>query len=268
MNKTTTIINILISTALVAYIAVAATYCSGQKQRIKCRSTHIVVEDSSELRFVTPEVVRNTLDANQILYKDIPIDEIDLYRVEECIGQHPYVSQTQAYTSIDGGLHVRLSQRLPLLRVISNAGHNFYIDSTLQILEPSTNYRHAVPIISGAVPLEFPNDMFGALDEKKFTKELKLLQNLLNFVGRVESDELLRELIVQIYFEESGQVLLMPRIGAQTIRFGAIGEDDQDSKLSKLARFYRRSFGTEWWQTAREIDLRFDNQVVCRPKNL
>lgn len=263
---TTVVVNIIVATILVAYIAVAAIYCNSEKQQIICRNLQIIVEDSSELGFVNPDIIRSTLSANNIAYSGLPIDRIDLFAVEECIRAYPYVSDANAYTSLEGTLNIRLRQRVPMLRVASDNDHNFYVDSTLQIIEPVAHYIHTVPIVSGHVPLEISNDQFGKIDEKKFKKDLELLHNIINFVGLVNKDPFLRELVVQIYFEPDGQIVLLPRIGNQTIRFGAIGDQDEESKLYKLREFYRRSFGQGWWQTTREVDLRFKNQVVCKPK--
>lgn len=263
---TTVVVNVIVATVLVAYIAVAAIYCNREKQQIICRNLQIIVEDSAELEFVNSDIVRRTLSDNNIAYSGLPIDQIDLFAVEECIRAYPYVSDANAYTSLEGTLNIRLRQRVPMLRVVSDNDHNFYVDSTLQVIEPVAHYIHPVPIVSGSVPLEIANDQFGTIDEKKFTKDLKLLHNIINFVGQVNKEPFLRELIVQIYFEPDGQVMLLPRIGSQRIRFGAIGAEDQESKLYKLQEFYRRSFGQGWWQTTREIDLRFKNQVVCKPK--
>lgn len=259
------IANVLILVLLVGYAVVAIRYCSGRERELKCTGVAIVVRDSAELGFVTPEIVRKWLADSAVKSAGLSLREVDVYEVERLLGSKDYVSEAEAYTAIDGLLHIELRQRRPLMRVVSEAGHNFYVDSTLALLPPEAYCIAEVPVVSGKLPLGFPAGSYGNPDEKKFSKERELLHNLLNFVHQVDSDDFLRALVSQIYFSE-GEIVLLPRIGGQTIRFGRIdeGADIVARRLGKLSQFYRRSFSEGWWREAREIDLRFRGQVVCK----
>lgn len=275
----TTFLNVLVLVLLIGYTAVAVRYCSRREQELKCTGMEIRVQDSAEQHFVTPQLVRSWLrDSLEQATTGLPLREVDVYAAEKMVRQQPYVRKAEAYTAIDGLLHVKISQRTPLFRVVSEAGHNFYVDSALVILPPQSHCIAEVPVVSGKVPLGFPPGAFGPLDEKKYPQETELLHNLLNFVHQVDSSAFLKALVVQIYFDNDGEVLLLPRVGGesggdhpalkQVVRFGQVVESQTmgvpsvQSRLKKLVRFYKQSFSEVWWKDAAEIDIQFRGQVV------
>lgn len=257
------IVNIVLLVVLVAYTVVAVNYCSGREQEMKCTGVEITIRDSAQLKFVTPETVRHWLSDSAARIEGLPLREVDVYDVENLIERQDYVERAEAYVAIDGLLHISLQQRKPIMRVVSESGHNFYVDSALVILPPLPDCIAKVPVISGRLPLGFPIGYFGRLDEKKFPQERELLYNLINFVKQVDADPFLVALTTQVYYDGK-EVRLLPRIGEQTILFGEIADTAVvGARLRKLSRFYQKSFGEGWWRTAREIDLRYRGQVVC-----
>ncbi len=258
------IVNVTLLVLLAAYAVVATRYCSGQEKELECKGVEIVIRDSAQLKFVTSETVLHWLADSAMRTVGMPLRKVDVYAVERLIERQNYVSQADAYTAIDGLLHIVLSQRRPMIRVVSESGHNFYVDSTLVLLPPQADCIAEVPVVSGRLPFGFPPDHFGRLDEKKFHRERELLHNLLNFVHQVDTDRFLTALTAQIYYDGK-EVRLLPRVGQQTIRFGELTDSAAvAARLRKLSRFYQKSFGEGWWRSAAEIDLRFRGQVICK----
>lgn len=258
------IVNVTLLVMLSAYAVVAVRYCSGREKELKCKGVEIVIRDSAQLRFVTPQTVRHWLADSAVRTVGMPLRDVDVYAVERLVEGQDYVARADAYTAIDGMLHIVLNQRRPVLRVVSEDGHNFYLDSALVLLPPQGDCMAEVPVVSGRLSLGFPVGYFGRLDEKKFPRERELLYNLLNFVHQVDTDRFLAALTAQVYYDGK-EVRLLPRVGEQVIRFGEIADSAEvAARLRKLSRFYRKSFGEGWWRSATEIDLRFKGQVVCK----
>lgn len=263
-SRARNIFNVLLLVLLVAYLVVAARYCAVREGALRCTELNIEIRDSARHRFVTPDHVRGWLADSALWPVGMPLNEIDVYAIERLVEMQDYVLQADVYAAIDGGLHVTLRQRYPLLRVVSEAGHNFYLDSTLVLLPPMPDCPAPVPVVSGCLPLAFPTDYFGPLDEKKFPRERELLYNLLNFVHQVDTDRFLTALASQIYYDR-GEVYLLPRIGKQTVRCGEITDSATvTARLKKLSKFYQTTFGDQWWRQTSEVDLRFHGQVVCK----
>ena len=256
--------HILLLVLLIAYGIVAARYCTVRERELRCTGIDIVVRDSAELAFVTPEIVRRWLADSSIRVIGMGLRGVDVYAIERLVEAHEFVAWAEAYTAIDGQLHITLGQRKPVMRVVSESGHNFYVDDDLVLLPSQSDYIADVPVVSGRLTFGFPTDYFGRLDEKKFPAERELLHNLLNFVRQVDTDPFLDALTAQIYYD-GNEVRLLPRVGRQVIRFGEVGDSVAVARrLGKLSRFYRRSFADGWWRSATEIDLRFRGQVVSK----
>lgn len=269
-SRKNTIVNATISVALLAYLIVSVQYCTRQEEQIVCTGMDIRIEDGDKAGFVTPQLVSKWLADSLIRVVGQPIRQVDVYRVERMIAGMPYVKTAQAYTALDGQLHITITQRHPVMRVMTEQGHDFYVDSALTVLRPQRDWTAGVPLVTGNVPLRMEAGFSGNLDEKKFILDRELLYKLVNFVHQVDTDPLLNNLIVQVYFERQADttagsdILLLPRIGLQTIRFGPLRTVDENSRrLDKLSRFYRQSLSDGWWETAREIDLKYKDQVIC-----
>lgn len=58
------------------------------------------------------------------------------------------------------------------------------------------------------------------------------------------------------------EIDLVPRSGRHTVRFGRL--EDAERKFDKLMRFYRGGLSRIGWEEFRTIDLRYNDQVVCR----
>lgn len=102
--------------------------------------------------------------------------------------------------------------------------------------------------------------------QKKLEKSYEDFVKLLTFVKFVEEDEFWRSEIVQIvaHTASSGalELTLVPRSGRYTILFGRIEETER--KLDKLLSFYRSGLCSLGWDAYGTIDVRYENQVVCR----
>ncbi|MCM1150880.1 MAG: hypothetical protein NC209_07730 [Alistipes sp.] len=103
-------------------------------------------------------------------------------------------------------------------------------------------------------------------EQKKLEKSYEDFAKLLTFVEYVENDPFWRSEVVQIVACATPggtlEVDLVPRSGRHTIRFGRIGEVGE--KFDRLMRFYRGGFSRLGWDAYRTIDIRYNDQVVCR----
>lgn len=102
--------------------------------------------------------------------------------------------------------------------------------------------------------------------QKKLTENYEDFAKLLTFVESVESDAFWRSEVVQIIARTTPggalEVDLVPRSGRHIVRFGRIEEPRR--KFGKLLRFYEGGLSRIGWDEYRTIDIRYDDQVVCR----
>ena len=115
-------------------------------------------------------------------------------------------------------------------------------------------------------------DRLGRRQEEERERQKKMVENyedfakLLTFVESVESDAFWRSEVVQIVARTTPagalEIDLVPRSGRHTVRFGRL--EDAERKFDKLMRFYRGGLSRIGWEEFRTIDLRYNDQVVCR----
>lgn len=105
-------------------------------------------------------------------------------------------------------------------------------------------------------------------EQKKARKMVADIENLINFVERVEADDLWRAEVVQIDLEGRGEnmrVRLAVRSGGFMVTMGEIAEDrEMKAKLKRLRSFYDEALTRVGWERYREINIEYKNQVVCR----
>ena len=81
----------------------------------------------------------------------------------------------------------------------------------------------------------------------------------------MQSDELWRNQITQVYVNESNELELVPRVGNHIILLG--GLDDYEKKMDKLEAMYNEGFDITGWNAYSVVNLKFKNQVICKRRN-
>lgn len=253
------ILNWVIAAAALAYIVMSGLLWYDQTVQKKCTKVSVSITDGSPYRFVNDSIVRQWITESSTQLTGVGIDKIDVGKIESSLRSHQFIDSVEAYTTFNGELHIQISQCIPLVRVMSDTGYDFYIDSSLKILPMQPHFRADIPIISGSSVFGFKSDYYGELDNNN-NNDKKYLKNIINFVGYISGDDFLQNLIVQIYINSSGEIELIPRIGEQVVFFGNL--DDYQQKLHKLKKFYQGSFSQEWWLTKKIVNLKYKNQVI------
>ena len=262
--------------AIFVYIAVSSRYCSDQKRQTLCRRIDVVVQDSDRMQFITPAMVRAWFAREKKEIFQQEISQVNTLDIDAFIRRRGFVRDVRVSTTLDGVLHIELTQRCPIARVSSANGYNFYITEDDYILPTQRHEVVYVPVITGIIYPPFGRDYVGSWsetetgDEKKVSKNYVFFSNLINFVKFVREDDFWNSFIVQIDLqgEDEGasydpQVRIVPRVGNQVIMLGSL--DHYPEKLERLMRFYRKGMAYESWDRYRYIDVRYAGQVVCTP---
>ena len=163
-------------------------------------------------------------------------------QIEEQAMQHPMIRLAKCYASPDGTLHLKLQQRIPVMRILG--ADNYYVDSDRRIMFTRNSTASYVLVVTGRVPQHFAQG------------------ELFDFVMWLEKDKFWSAQITQINIVDSEHIELIPRIGTGTIMLGNLG--NYENKLRKLQTLYTEGFSKFGWKDYKQIDLRFRGQIVCR----
>ena len=218
-------------------------FTSSEQQNRICESIVIYIDESDECYFVEREEVLAMFKREGIEIIGKPVSAIDFQLLESVLYSHPYVKEAQVYSTISGDIQMDITQRKPVMRVLSKALGNFYLDKNARRLPLSNNYSAMVIVVTGHVESDMLEDLF-------------LLATFVN------KNQFWKSQIQQIYVAWPREIQLIPRVGRHKILLGDVS--NLEAKFDKLLSLYKHGLNNVGWDKYKSIDLRFKDQVVCK----
>lgn len=188
---------------------------------------------------------------------ELTLSDIDVERVETVLEGQAFVADADAFVDDDLQLHVRVVQRIPLLRVMAENGQDYYLDVSGVRMPLSETYTARVPVVSGHVVLWSDDFM---------TEEDNQLRQLVDLAHYLKRDDFLDALVEQIYLTTQGEMVLAPKVGDQIIYLGRYHPERTARRLERLKDFYREGLPYEGWRKYSSFDLRYEGQVVAKKR--
>lgn len=259
MSKTVRHIINGVSGALLAACLVVA-YMSGVSCRapLKCTGLNVVIADSSMNRFVSKADVKKFLDKEYGEYVGMLLDSIDLAKVEKIIDGRSAVNKSEAYTTRDGMLNVKVTQRTPVVRFQKSDG-GFYADAEGFLFPLQSSYASRVQVIDGNIPLKANSGYKGEITDEK---ERAWLGKVIDLVNYMENSRTWKDKIVQITVCDGGELIMVPREGTERFHFGQ--PDEIQEKFRKMEKYYTAVVPAKGEKEYSVVNLEYDGQIVCR----
>ncbi len=183
-----------------------------------------------------------------------PLGILNVERVERVLEEDPFVLDAEVHINAKNEVKIKVFQREPVLRIVDDNGLNYYLDGEGIKLPLSKHFTARVLVATGNIPPHSPD----FLQRKKH-----ILKDLFHLAKLILDDEFLKSLLEQIYVSK-GEFVLIPKVGEQKILLGKF--DNVEDKLKRLKIFYEEGIPYEGWQKYRTINLKYNNQVVCKRK--
>lgn len=259
MSKTVRHIINGVSGALLAACLVLA-YMSGVSCRapLKCTGLNVVIADSSMNRFVSKADVKKFLDKEYGEYVGMLLDSIDLAKVEKIIDGRSAVNKSEAYTTRDGMLNVKVTQRTPVVRFQKSDG-GFYADAEGFLFPLQSSYASRVQVIDGDIPLKANSGYKGEITDEK---ERAWLGKVIDLVNYMENSRTWKDKIVQITVCDGGELIMVPREGTERFHFGQ--PDEIQEKFRKMEKYYTAVVPAKGEKEYSVVNLEYDGQIVCK----
>ena len=168
---------------------------------------------------------------------------VNCAEIERVLAKNPFIDNTTSYKTAGDRVYVTVTQRLPVMRIISDNGDNYYMDTRGKIM-PHMHYSADLVVATGHISRQYAHS--------------KLLP-----IGRLmKYDKFWDSQIEQISVDTAGNVELYPRIGNHVVYIGQPGGIAQ--KLKRLKAFYSQVLPQVGWNKYSRIDLEYDNQIICK----
>jgi len=195
-----------------------------------------------ENMFLTHEMVNNLLIQKLGGTSTIQKDKLDLNTLETILDDHEMIEKAQVFSTIDGFLNARITQKTPLIRVITD-DESYYLDSRGYRMSLSENFSARVPLV------------IGEINEENCKSYLFLF-------NEIKKDDFLNKNITGAQVMTSGNVVLTNRKYDYKIAFGK--PINVKTKLKNYKAFFHHAIKDTLIKSYKEVNVMFTQQVVCK----
>ena len=245
MSRTAQIIWQAAGVSIVASLLIAAVVWAGQTEPNLCCSSIVYIYEDGNKRMYVSENELNRLLTSQHLYPvEKPLSSISLQGIERTIQNHPMIRTAECYLTPRNEVKVRITQRVPLLRV-QQASNTYFIDRDRLVMPAFSTVKDSVLVVSGSV-----NESLASTQIADFAEWLR---GNSYWRGQVKSVYVGTPHMIYLYLHGPNQ----PRI--------VLGEiHGYKQKLAKLRTFLDKGSEATADKQYSELDLRFKGQVIGR----
>ena len=236
----------IVMLVLIAYLAVAITAFNRKPADQTCRDMELVIKDTAYAGFITKDELKGILQKKGIYPIGKKMGRISTKSLERELSKHPLIDEAECYKTPSGKVCVEVTQRIPILRVMSANGENYYLDNKGTVMPPDAKCVAHRVIVTGNV-------------EKSFA-----MKDLYKFGVFLQNNPFWEAQIVQINVLPGKEIELVPRVGNHIIYLGKL--EHFEDKLKRLKTFYEKGLNQVGWNKYSRISLEFGNQIICTKK--
>ncbi|MCB0794177.1 MAG: hypothetical protein KDB88_05525 [Flavobacteriales bacterium] len=247
----------------VGLVSVAALlgFVESTSESMPVNDIRIEVQGLGEVQFIDEAMVRNIMLTDQSGIMGVPLGRMDLRVIEDRLREVPAIANAEVYSTMDGVLHVKVDQRVPLVRVMMKEGKGLYLDRNGYAMPTSPVHSPRVLVALGAVRAPDVSEQVRHVLSGDSTWAGTHLPGLYRLAKAIDADPQWRSLFDQVVVHANGQFELIPIVGMHHILIG--DGSDLDHRLEKLRIFYDKGLHQADSRRYSTIDLRFADQVVC-----
>lgn len=99
----------------------------------------LTVKDSVDYGFVTQKEVKNILKRKKIYPEGKELASINVRQLEKALSNHPFIENAECYLTSGGKVAINIYQRVPVMRVMSSNGDDYYLDNAGKIMNAPGN---------------------------------------------------------------------------------------------------------------------------------
>ena len=232
-----------------------------------CKKIDITINYHNTEAFITINEIENFTKKNgKSFVIGKKVSELKLKSIEDTLEKVPYIKEVDVYTTLDGVLHIKVIQRHPILRIINKKGVHFYIDQE-SVLMPA-NKAVRVLVANGEI---YDNYKEGRKLFVKFAEiadttlmSKSILHQLFILSLYINSNDFLRSLTTQLYYNDKKEIEPIPLLGNQVILLGKI--ENYKEKLKNLELFYKYGMSAKGWSDYSLINIKYNNRIICTKK--
>ncbi len=237
------ILIILCTTLAAGYLLLAITAFNRRAAGQVCTGLELLIKDSLNASFITSKELQSLLDKEGLNPVGKKLDEVNTRQMEAALDKHTLIDAAECYKTPGGKVCVEVIQRIPILRIMSDNGEDYYIDNKGHEMPTSTKCTAHLAVVTGHVSKEFA------------------ARELYPFGLFLQENDFWNAQTEQIHVLADRTVELVPRVGDHLIYLGKLKH--YRNKLQRVKLFYEKALSQVGWNKYSRINVEFDNQIIC-----
>lgn len=252
------LILLMLDVILLVYVFVAMiSFNKPDESKNVCTEVNIVIADQNANGFLTANEVKKMMKDSRMYPLNFRMTDIQPRLIEDLLCKSPFVKTAECYKTKDNKVFVSITQRLPVIRIKSERGDDYYLDDKGGIM-PNTSYTSDLIIATGNIRQSFARNYIAPM------------------ANIIMANDLWKNMIEQINVLSDGGIEIVPRIGDHVVFLGYMPQTRYASKrkekidafvntkLTRLEKFYKYGLSQVGWNKYPYISLEFDNQIICK----
>tara|TARA_B100000945_G_scaffold318404_2_gene323186 strand:+ start:2082 stop:2801 length:720 start_codon:yes stop_codon:yes gene_type:complete len=210
------------------------------QQALQKISLHNIIIKELDNNIINKQLILNYLQKNSVSFDNCLSTDFDKSKIETLLSTHPGIKNVEVFEDQKGAIDILIDQKKAIVRIKSNT-EDYYLDESGNRMELFDHYTPKLIVATGNI------------SDKNHI-------GIYEFIKELDKSDFWRAQIPQIHFEKN-EIFLVPRLGNQKINIGSFNNIVE--KLDNLYQFYKIVMPIKGWETYSEINLKFNNQIVC-----
>lgn len=140
---------------VLAYLVMAVTAFNRKPEGQVCHDIQLTIQDTAYAGFITKKEIIGMLEKKGINPIGKKLERIRTKTLEKELSRHPLIDGVECYKTPSGKLCVEVTQRIPILRVMSDNGDNYYLDNKGTVMPPDAKCVAHLAVATGSVEKSF-----------------------------------------------------------------------------------------------------------------
>jgi cell division protein FtsQ len=251
---------------LIAGASVLLGFAKSKRNNTLCKSVDITVLQKGDNLFINHDEISALIIKDQGVLTGTAMNKINLAELEQMLKDNPYIINAQVYATLDGDIKVKVAQKNPIARIITNGYESYYVDSSGYFMPLTDDYTPRVLIINGKIEDTYAgNYKNNAKKMEHDTSVHSILPSIYKVASFINSNDFWKAQITQVNVDSLQEFVLIPRVGGQRIILG--DTSDLKQKFDKLFVLYKDGFNNNGkWNEYATINLKYKHQIICTKK--
>ena len=236
------------------------------KEKVVPKAT-IYIQSEGENTFITEDELQLKLEAEGVVFDQQKRSALEIDKIETFIRSISQVKNVEVFQFINGEWRINVELRKPIARIYNKRNENYYLDEDGQTFSTTSTHTARTLIFTGEIIDKINSESVEEIINNDSLISIQKLDDIYRISRYVCNDPLFHSQIGQVHLQKNGDFILVPLVGDQKIILGsADSEEEVESKFKKLKVFYKEALPFEGWEHYSEINLKYQDQIVCKKK--